>query len=87
VKFRVDRVRSTTYGDRPDPGVLVALVLGAPTKIDGDTGEFVLIVTQQHVDDLKKALDESDDITHKLTGKQSWGGPRPHASPWLEHYM
>jgi len=87
LKFKVEKIRSTTYGDRQDPGVVVMLVLKAPTQIDGDTGEFVLIVTKQLMDDLKAALDESDALTAKLTGKREWGGKRPYTSPWLEHYM
>lgn len=80
--FKPKKVKAKHVGD----GVGVALVLGAPSQVDGDFGEFTVFFNWEHLEDLKKALDESDSQTAKLTGKREWGGKRPYASPWLEHY-
>jgi hypothetical protein len=72
---------------RKGDGVGVLAIFGAPTKIDGDIGEFAVFLDWDHVVDLKKAFDESDALTAKLTDKQRWGGKRPYTSPWLHHYM
>jgi hypothetical protein len=83
VGFKPRRVRAEHVGD----GVGVALVLGAPSHVDGDFGEFTVFFNWTHIEDLMKALEESDALTAKLTGKREWGGKRPYTSTWLEHYM
>lgn len=72
---------------RKGDGVGVLTIFGAPTKIDGDLGEFGVFFDWEHVEELAKAIDESDALTAKLTGKQHWEGKRPYTSPWLQHYM
>jgi hypothetical protein len=72
---------------RKGNGVGVLAIFGAPTKIDGDIGEFAVFFDWEHVKDLEKAFDESDALTAKLTNKRQWGGKRPYTSPWLQHHM
>ena len=83
VGFKPKRVKAEHQGD----GVGVAFILGAPSKVDGDFGEFTVFLHWHHLEELLAALKESDAQTAKLTGKQQWGGKRPYTSPWLEHYM
>jgi hypothetical protein len=72
---------------RKGDGVGVLTIFRAPTKIDGDIGEFAVFFDWEHIKDLEEAFDKSDELTAKLTNKQQWGGKRPYTSPWLQHYM
>jgi len=83
LEFKRKRVEAEHQGD----GVGVALVLGAPSKVDGDFGEFTVFLDSDHIENLIRALKESDSQTAKLTGRLQWGGKRPYTSPWLEHHM
>jgi len=82
--FKMDKVKAKREGD----GVGVALILGAPTQIDGDFGEFTVFLDWElHIKPLLEALDKSDEMTEEITGKRAWGGKRPYASGKLHHYM
>lgn len=72
---------------RPGNGVGVAFILGAPSQIDGDLGEFTVFLNDDHIENLLEALKKSDELTAKLTGKREWGGSRPYTSTLLYHHM
>jgi len=54
-------------------GVMVFL---EPSSIDKDFEANVWVPSAEELEQIKKALDKSDDLTHKLLG-HGWEGKRP----------
>lgn len=62
-------------------GVMVFL---EPSQIDKDFEAFVWVPTVEELQQIKEALDKSDNLTHQLLG-HGWAGKRPF---WkLEDFM
>lgn len=62
-------------------GVMVFL---ESSEIDKDFEAYVWVPSAEELDQIKRALDKSDDLTHELLGR-GWNGPRPF---WkLEDFM
>jgi len=60
------------------------MVLMEPSQIDQDFGAYIWVPSQFEIEEIQKALDQSDKLTHKLLGR-GWGGLRPYYR--LEDFM
>ena len=61
----------------PRAGYGVALIL-KPSQIDEDFGVPTLFLTQEQLETIQKAMDESDELTHRLLGHGWFHGKRPY---------
>ena len=59
---------------RPGDGYAVMVFL-EPSQIDEDFGYPVWVPSAEELEQIKKALDKSDELTHKLLG-HGWTGKR-----------
>ena len=73
-RFRVKRAPSTRKAPN---GYGVAMIL-QPSPIDEVLGYPTLFIKADELEDLIKAMDRSDDLTHKMIGHGWTRGPRPY---------
>ena len=67
----------------PEQGYGVMVFL-EPSQIDKDFDANVWVPSAKELDQIRKALDKSDELTHELLGR-GWGGARPYYK--LEDFM
>ena len=61
---------------RPGQGYGVMVIL-EPSQIDEDFGVPVWVPSQEELEQIRRALKRSNELTHELRGR-GWGGRRPY---------
>lgn len=74
--FPVDQVPAAYRRDDPIDGYAVALIL-KPSQADLDFGLPTFFLSEDHVEKVREAFRESDELTHKILGRGWSNGPRP----------
>ena len=74
--FPVDQVQAAYRRDNPIDGYAVALVLES-SQADIDFGLPTFFLSEDHMEKIREAFRESDELTHKILGRGWTNGPRP----------
>jgi hypothetical protein len=74
--FSVDQVQAAYRRDNPIDAYAVALVLQS-SQADIDFGVPIFFLAEDHIEKVREAFRESDELTHSILGRGWANGPRP----------